>query len=140
IATLVKRIDDEFSGLKDRIKHAQGEQLHEYQQRQERLIAFDKQLAELTSIWKPRLEALVKRFGDQVTLTPQLSTAGREAKLEFQSNLAQIRLRLSASTDRDVRKLVLDYSLEILPILMEFEAHKHAEWPLESVDREAVAN
>ena len=59
---------------------------------------------------------------------------------EFQSNLARIRLRLSASTDHDVRKLVLDYNLEILPILMKFESHQQAEWPLDAIDRQAIAN
>src|SRR5262249_37753560 len=39
-----------------------------------------------------------------------------------------------------VRKLILDYNLEILPILMQFDSHSHAEWPLESVDKQAIAN
>ena len=35
---------------------------------------------------------------------------------------------------------MLDYNLEILPILMQFDSHKQAEWPLDAVDRQAVAN
>ena len=52
----------------------------------------------------------------------------------------RIRLRLSASTDREVRKLVLDYNLEILPILMKFNSHEQAEWPLDAIDPQAIAN
>jgi YHS domain-containing protein len=73
-------------------------------------------------------------------VTPRLTSTGREATLDFQSNLARIRLRLSASTDQDVRKLVLDYNLEILPILMKFDSHAQAEWPLDAIDRQAIAN
>jgi YHS domain-containing protein len=62
----------------------------------------------------------------------------REATFEFDSSLAQILLRFTASTDEEVRKLVLDYRLEILPILMKFEPHQQFEQPLEAVDVEAV--
>jgi YHS domain-containing protein len=48
--------------------------------------------------------------------------------------------RLSASTDHDVCKLVLDYNLEILPSLMKFDSHQQAEWPLDAIDRQAIAN
>jgi YHS domain-containing protein len=72
-------------------------------------------------------------------VTPQLTASSRAATLEFQSELARISLRFSASTDTDVRKLVLDYELEILPILMKFDHHQQAEWPLEALDKEAIA-
>src|SRR5262249_7486000 len=89
---------------------------------------------------QPRMDAVVRRFGDHVKVTPTLGSTSRQAKLEFQSDLAQIRLRFSASTDQDVRKLVLDYNLEILPILMQFQSHQQAEWPLDNIDKAAVAN
>jgi YHS domain-containing protein len=38
-----------------------------------------------------------------------------------------------------VRHLVLDYDLHIIPILMKFEPHARIEFPLESVDSQAVA-
>lgn len=140
VDSLLKRIEDEFSTLQDRIKRAQQEKLHEHQERQKRLAAFEMLLGELPEIWKPRLEAFVKRFGEKVKVTPNVASTSREAILEFQTNLARVRLRLSASTDRDVRKLNLDYNLEILPILMQFDSHNHAEWPLEAVDKQAVVN
>jgi len=140
INKLLSRIDAEFSALDHRIKNAQSEQLQDYQQRQKRLAAFEKLLAELPEVWKPRLAALLQRFSGKVKVTPRLSSTNREATMEFLSNLARIRLRLSASTDQEVRKLVLDYNLEILPILMKFNSHEQAEWPLDAIDRQAIAD
>jgi YHS domain-containing protein len=53
--------------------------------------------------------------------------------------LAQIVLKFSAATDSDVRNLVLNYNLEILPILMRFDAHSILEMPLDRVDADVVA-
>ena len=140
VDNLVKRIDAEFAALDQRIKQAQTEKVEEHQQRQNRLTAFEKLLAELPAIWQPRLEALTKKFGDKVKVSPTITSSGRAATFDFQSQLARIQLRLSAATDRDVRKLVLDYNLDILPILMQFDSHKQAEWPLEAIDRQAIGN
>src|SRR5262249_43322212 len=52
--------------------------------------------------------------------------------------LAQVVLRFTSSTDADVRHLVLDYNLDILPILMAFQRNAHVEFPLEAVDPAAV--
>lgn len=140
VDSLLKRIDAEFSALDQRIKQAQSEKVQEHQERQKRLAAFEKILTELPAVWQARLEALTRRFGDKVKVTPKVTSTSREGTFDFQSNLAHIRLRLSASTDYEVRKLVLDYNLEILPILMKFDSHQQAEWPLDAVDRQAVAN
>jgi YHS domain-containing protein len=140
IQSLLDRINAEFSALDNRIKQAQTRHLEEHHERQERLAAFEKLLAGLSETWKPRLEALVKRFGGEVKVTPRITSTSREATMEFQSQLAQIRLRFSASTDHEVRNLVLDYNLEILPILMKFNSHERVEWPLDKVDRQAIAD
>ena len=139
VDTLLQRIDAEFSGVDAKIKQAQGEKLQEHQERQKRLVAFERQLEELRGIWKPRLEALIQRFGDKVKATPKLSSSSRDVSLEFLSDLARIRLRFAASIDRDVRKLLLDYDLEVIPVLMQFDSHKQAEWAIEGIDREALA-
>ena len=138
VDTLLHRIDAELSTLDTKIKQAQAEKVQEHQGRQDRLAAFEKQLEALRAVWTPRLETLIQRFGDKVKATPKLSTSSRDVKLEFQSDLAKIRLRFAASIDRDVRKLLLDYDLEIIPVLMEFDSHQQAEWPIEAIDREAI--
>jgi YHS domain-containing protein len=138
--SLLKRIDAEFAALEGRIKQAQTQHVHEHQERQKRLATFEKLLADLRAVWQPRLEALTKKFGDKVKATPSVTSTSREGTFDFQSELARIRLRLSASTDQDVRKLVLDYNLEILPILMKFDSHQRAEWSLDAVDRQAISD
>jgi len=140
VAKLLNRIDAEFSALDDKIKRARDERLQEHQARQERLAAFEKQLETLPEVVRPRLEALIQRFGDRVKVTPQIASSSREVGLDFQSELARIRLRLSAATDQQVRNLILNYNLEILPVFMQFESHHQAEWPLDAIDRQAVAD
>ena len=123
VSSLLNRIDAEFSACDKQIKEFQTQQVQEYHGRQERLELFVKACDQLRDTWRPRLEALAKKFGEKVKVTPSVTPSGREATFKFTSNLAAIVLRFSASTDFEVRKLVLDYDLEILPILMKFEPH-----------------
>lgn len=137
--SLLSRIDAEFSAAEKQIKEFQTQQVQEYHGRQERLELFSQACHQLRETWRPRLEALAQKFGDKVKLTPSVTPTAREATFQFSSPLANIVLQFSASTDFDVRKLVLDYNLEILPILMKFEPHARAEFPLEAIDSNAVA-
>ena len=138
VATLLNRIDAEFSALDAKIKRAQGEKQDEHKDRQQRLAAFQKEMETLPDVWKPRLEALVQRFGDKAKVTPRLESTSRTVNMHFQSELAKIRLRFSAAIDQDVRHLILIYDLEILPTLMQIDSHAQAEWPLGAIDRKAI--
>lgn len=140
VSKLKTRIDAEFSELDGKIKRAQSEAQQQHHERQDRLQAFEQRLDTLSDVWKPRLEALVERFGDRAKVTPHVMSSGREASFEFQSDLARIRLRFSATTDHDVRTLILNYDLEIVPVLMQFNAHQQAEWPLDAVDERAIGD
>jgi len=64
----------------------------------------------------------------------------RSATFEFQSELARISLRFSAAPDNDVRNLFISYDLDIIPILMKFQAHSELEVPLEHIDQPRIAN
>ena len=139
VSSLLNRIDAEFLASEKQIKEFQTQQVQEYHGRQERLDLFAKACDQLRDTWRPRLEALAKKFGDKVKVTPAVTPSGREARFEFSSTLADIVLRFSASTDFEVRKLVLDYDLHILPILMKFEPHARVEFLLDSVDANATA-
>jgi hypothetical protein len=77
-------------------------------------------------------------FGDRVQVTPELTPSNREATLEFQSNVGQVRLRFSTSTDRDVRKVILGYDLEIIPVFFDYQPHAESEFPLDAVDEAAA--
>jgi YHS domain-containing protein len=139
LTTLFDRIDAEFTALDGKIKRAQAEKLEEHKARQQRLAAFEKRLETLPAIWKPRLEALVERFTGRVKVSPHLSASSRDVDLDFTSDLAKIHLHLSAATDHDARKLILNYDLEIIPVLMQFEKHKQNEWPIDAIDDAAIA-
>ncbi len=139
INSLASRIDAEFSAVEQKVKKFQTEQVEEYKQRQQRLEQLGKVFDQLRDIWKPRLELLVQKFGDRVQTTPRIAPSTREVSFEFQSNLARVRLRFSAATDRDVQKVVLNYDLEIIPVLMRFKSHDEVEFPLSAIDKEAVA-
>jgi YHS domain-containing protein len=140
VSVLLERIDAEFSALEGKIKRAQDERLQEHQERQNRLTTFKRELDSLPEVWGPRLDALMERFGDHAKVAPRLESTSRAVTMDFETELARIRLRLSATTDHDVRNLILSYDLEILPALMQFDSHQQAQWPIDAIDRTAVGD
>ena len=92
----------------------------------------------LAEAWKPRLDTLLRKFGDRVQVTPRLTASSREATFAFQSKHCRVRLRFSASADRDVRKVILSYDLKIIPVLFRFEPHAELEFPLGEIDEAAA--
>ncbi|MGQ0636727.1 MAG: hypothetical protein ACT4QC_19120 [Planctomycetaceae bacterium] len=139
IDQLLSRIDAAFTASKEKITAFQEREVQAHRDREQRLEKFDKLLESLREIWRPRLEALARKFGEKVKVTPSLSQGRREARFSFDSELAHIDLRFSVFTDADVRNVIFHYDLQILPILMEFDAHSEIEFPLDSVDNEALA-
>jgi YHS domain-containing protein len=139
INSLASRIDAEFSAVEQKVKKFQTEKVEEHKQRQKRLEQLEKVFDELRDIWRPRLELLVNKFGDRVKAKPRIVPSTREATFEFQSNAARVQLKLSASTDRDIQKVILIYDLEIIPVLMRFKSHDEVEFPLTAVNKEAAA-
>ena len=138
INSLASRIDAEFSAVEQVVKKLQSQQAEQQAQREKRLERLNKVFDELQNAWRPRLELLVKKFGDRVQATPRIVPSTREVTFEFQSRVARVRLKLSALTDRDVEKVVLSYDLDIIPVLMRFKNHAEIEFPLEGVDKEAA--
>jgi hypothetical protein len=139
ISSLAGRIDAEFSAVEENMKQFQTVQTEEYKQRQQRLEQLSKVFDQLRDVWRPRLELLVQKFGDRVKTTPRIVPSSREATFDFQSRTARVQLKFSATTDRDVRKVILSYDLQIIPILMRFKSHDEMEFPLEAVNQEVAA-
>jgi hypothetical protein len=139
INSLASRIDAEFTAVAEKIKKFQVEQVEEHKERQQRLELLGKVFEEMSAIWKPRLELLVQKFGDRVHVEPRILPSTREATFAFKSQMARVGLKFSATTDRDVRKLILNYDLEIIPVLMHYIPHEELEFPLNAVDKEAAA-
>ena len=139
VSKLLSRIDAEFSSLKERVHQLQEQKVTEYKGRQDRLEQFSRACEQLREVWRPRLEALAQRFGDKVTVKPGVQPTRRAATFRFQSQLARVDLAFSATTDSEVRKLVMNYDLHILPILMQFQPHSTLEMPLDQIDPATVA-
>jgi YHS domain-containing protein len=136
--SLASRIDAEFSAVEERVKKFHVEQTEAHKERQKRLEQLSQVFEQLRAVWGPRLEVLVKKFGDRVKTTPRIVPSTREVTFDFQSRSAKVRLTFSASTDRDIQKLILSYDLEIIPILMRFKPHDEVEFPLNAINQEAV--
>jgi YHS domain-containing protein len=139
IKSLASRIDAEFSTAEEKVKHFQVEQVEKHKQRQMRLEQLGKVFDQLLANAKPRLELLVKKFGDRVQTTPRIVPSSREVTFDFQSHLARVSLKFSAFTDQDIQKVILSYDLAIIPVLMQFNPHAEVAFPLNAVDQEAVA-
>ena len=139
VSSLSSRIDAAFSAVEQKVKSFQTEQSEQHKQRQKRLDQLAKVFDELREVLRPRLELLVKKFGDRVQTKPRIVPSTREVTFDFQSRLARVRLKFSAFTDREVRKVILGYDLEIIPVLMRFNPHSEVEFPLNAVNKDAAA-
>jgi hypothetical protein len=133
-ASLLDRIDAEFAAAENRANELKSQKVEEFQGRQQRLEKFTQLLEQLREIWRPRLEALSKKFGDRVDVRPQVESGQRSATFEFKSDLARIKLRFGVAPDLDVRNLVFTYDLDIIPILMKFDRHDEIQIPLDAVN------
>lgn len=136
--SLLDRLEAEFRSIEEKVRQHQAAKMHEFEGRQERREKFSAVCDELTAVWKPRLEALAQKFKDRVQVTPSIGRTSRSATFRFQSPLARFYLTFTAMTDEDVRNLILDYTLDILPILMNFEKNSQLEMPLDAVDPAVV--
>jgi YHS domain-containing protein len=138
VSKLLDRINAEFSAAEGRENQLQSERIRSFHDRQQRFEQFSQTLERLRDIWRPRLEALAKSFGERVAVKPTVEPGKRSATFAFQSKLARIKLSFSVSPDSDVRNLVFAYDLDIMPILMKFEKHDEIVFPLGDVDEAAL--
>jgi YHS domain-containing protein len=137
-SSLSQRLDAEFAAVIGKMKELQADQVKEYEQRKERLVVLGKALDQVRNLWGPGLDLLVKRLGNHVKVSPKRTTSRQERDLEFESSVARVCLKFAASTDRDVQKLVLEYDLEIIPVLLHFEPHHQLELPLDKLDWQQI--
>src|SRR5262249_7752778 len=86
------------------------------------------------AIAKPRLEALAKRAGQRVSVTPSVSEGRRAARLEFKSSGAHITLTYASTPDQELKNAVVQRELRIVPVLWKFEPHAEFSSPITSFD------
>jgi YHS domain-containing protein len=137
--SLTQRIDAEFSAADKRLEQFRAKQVESYQSRQGRLEQFEQMSDELRKVWESRLDVLAKKFGQRMDVHPTVEPGRRSVTLEFKSSLARIELRFSATPDGDVRKLLVTYDVNIVPVLMKFDSHKELELPLDAIDSTQLA-
>lgn len=135
---LAKRIDAAFASLDEKRRQFQELETRKYEQWKQRLARLGIEFDTLRDVLMPRLDLLIEKFGNKMTATPTLTQSTREVMMELHSELARIRLRFQGTTDHDIRKLILNYDLEIIPVLMQFDSHSTLEMPLDAVDYEAA--
>jgi hypothetical protein len=139
IGDLAKRISIEFSSTAEKDKERLGGLEQPTAEQQRCLEQLGKVLDELREVWKPRLELLVKEFGNRVQASPHVVPSERHVTFTFQSSKAHVNLRFSALPDRDFKRLILGYLLEINPAVIHYKPFDELEFPLNAVDKQAVA-
>ena len=83
IGNLAKRISLEFSSAAERDKELLGGQEQLTAQQQRHLEQLGKVFDELRKVWKPRLELLVKEFGNRVRTSPHIAPSERHVTFTF---------------------------------------------------------
>jgi hypothetical protein len=139
VSGLKGRLDAELEGARGRAQRTQEELLRENEQRQQRLARFTEVVERLRDVWGPRLELLRDRFAGYAEAQPEVRPHARRVTFSFAADKHSVKLTFSAVPDQQVRSLVLDYELEILPMLMKFERNDRLEVPLDNVDEGAIA-
>jgi hypothetical protein len=134
-SSLAERIDAEIAAAFERVEQLKTQKVEDFQGRQDRLETLDKTLEDLREIWRPRLDALAKKFGERVKVQPQVQPSRRSATFKFKSELASVDLRFAVAPDPDVRNVIFTSDLQILPILMKFDSHDEISFPLGAIDK-----
>jgi YHS domain-containing protein len=136
---LEARIDGAFTAAKEKAKRNLKDQFQVNLERQKLLKEYEKAQARVVEIAKPRLEALARRAGDRASVTPSVSENRRSAKFEFKSTKATIRLTFSVAPDLLVKNAVVEYDLDVVPVLWRYESHAEFSTPVGAVDADTLA-
>jgi YHS domain-containing protein len=135
-----RRLDIEFGLIPTAIEQQRAVLEREYHERQERFEkSFMPALAQVRVIWEPRRDALLARFKDTIHTKPAARDNFSEVDFSIDSTLARIILRFKFFHDTEVRNIILEYDLEIVPILMKFDNQSTLKLPLEDFDQQAAA-
>ncbi len=96
-------------------------------------------LAQLRLLWEPRRDALLARFEDMIHVMPAAPDDFGPVAFSIDSPLARIILRFTFRHDPEVRNIILEYHLEVVPILMKIDNHSTLELQLDNFDQEVAA-
>lgn len=136
--TLAQRIQAEFDLRAEEQKQREAHRAQEAKESEQRLKRFEACCEELKEVWRPKLETFAKQFGDRIRVTPSITPSHREAKVEFLTDLANMTMTLSASASPDIRELVLEYELLVIPTFIQYDRHAELRMPIDGIDRDAL--
>ena len=134
VSDLTRRIDAALAAVKDKAQQQTQERLQEFQERQKLLAEYETAQARVIEIAKPRLEALAKRAGERVKVTPSVSQTRRSAAFEFKSSKALIVMTFAVAPDQQVKKAVVECDLKVVPVLWRFDSHSEFSTPIDNID------
>ena len=135
---LLERIDGTIAAAKEKVRQQQLPLLQDYTGRQKRLQRFEETRDQVRAIAKPRLEALAQRFGDTVQVTPKVSQTRAAVTFDFQSAEAFITLTFSIVPCGEVQNAVVEYDLEVMPVLTMYESHAEFRFPIGELNAAAL--
>jgi hypothetical protein len=139
LSDLTARLDTALAGARDRVTaHYQGV-LHEHLERQQRLKEYEKVQARVVEIARPRLQVLADGAGDRAKVTPSVSHTRRAVTFEFRTPKAGITVTFSVAPNEAVTDAVVDYDVQIVPVLWKFDSHAEFVAPIAGFDADALA-
>jgi len=139
VAQLTSRIDAEFADVQKKIETFQKQAQDEFAAREKRYQEqFLPAVKRLVDVVRPRLQVLVDKFQDKVRVTPLMTEHLRQVTFKIDSRMARIDLTFRVSHDAQVKNLVFDQTLEVLPILLQFDKHSSLTVPLDKIDEAKI--
>lgn len=136
--SLSQRIKAEFEARAQGKQAAEQQRAQQEKQREQQLAMFNKVCDDLKGVWGPLIDEFGKQFGEQIKVTPTLQPEQRQARIDFNTDMASVTLSITASCNSSIDKLVLDYDLRIIPMFFDYERNARLEMPLDKIDRVAV--
>ncbi len=132
--TLAERLNAEFRARDERLKAAEEVRRREADERARALARFNDVCDQLRAHWEPKLAVFSEHFASMLKVSPTITPDQRQVQVVFLTELASMTMSLCASLSTDLRRVVIDYGLQIIPTFLEYERSTRLEVPLEPFD------
>jgi hypothetical protein len=136
--TLVERLHAAFAARTQRDTASGLDLRREDPQRDLAIRRFNEVCDLLRLHWESKLVVFSDYFRDLLKVTPTITPERRQVHVAFQTDLANMTMTLSASLSTDLRKVVIDYGLLLIPSCFEHERSARLEISLDAPDMDQV--
>lgn len=137
-SNLAERLNAEFDAREARLRAAEHERRREAEMHDRALARFNEVCDQLRAHWEPRLAVFGEHFANMLKVTPTIHPDRRQVQVVFLTDLANMTMSLCASLSTDLRGVVIDYGLLIIPTFIEYERNVRLELPLDALDMNRV--